>query len=424
MEAPQSLISAMHPIKDKRINAFDINAKYITEVKATTELTEALWRYAENFYEAAHLITEFILDEDDIAKLDTYFFVIAFLYRHCIELGLKAIGFQVIMTEEDRKIFVKDTKHNLSEILCTIKDKSDTQRLDKEIEWLEKYFADLSRIDRESDSFRYPFHIVKECDVTDFEMKYAVKRIFTDQIHIDLLKFANKFEAAFEIIKKWFSKDSTIATEWCDLKPIFIEEGGHYYAQSVVGYKFNRADFYPYSTAYLETANYLKWYMKHKTDEGEFNCPNSLFLPMCYLYRNCVELNLKTIWFEETGEEFQKKCKVMKKKKHSIEGMWNSIKPYALEGCQNTADEEYLEVIEDYCKQVHSLDTDASKFRYPMSKEMETYFAVDTKFDFVHVGDFFEELNNILGGIDGVLNHINEIKAEYRAEMMAEMEYY
>ena len=47
--------------------------------------------------------------------------------------------------------------------------------------------------------------------------------------------------------------------------------------------------------------------------------------------------------------------------------------------------------------------------------------------DFIHVGDFFEELNNILDGIDCQLSTINEYKAEmeaeYRAEMMADMDW-
>lgn len=65
---------------------------------APVELEETLFKYAENFFEAAHMITEFILyaEHPDIGKLDMYFFPITFLYRHCIELGLKAIGFQYI----------------------------------------------------------------------------------------------------------------------------------------------------------------------------------------------------------------------------------------------------------------------------------------------------------------------------------------
>lgn len=143
---------------------------------------------------------------------------------------------------------------------------------------------------------------------------------------------------------------------------------------------------------------------------------------MCYLYRNCVELSLKAIWFEDIGEDFQIKCKFMLDKKHSISGMWKKIKPYVLEYSKGTEEPEYIEVIEDYCEQVHKIDSDANKFRYPMTNTMQAYFGQNKRFDFVNMGDFFEALNNILDGIDSELSYINDAKAEMETEYRAEME--
>lgn len=422
LEAPNILISTIMPMYGKKIDMFDKHSKYIVKILAPTDLSETLFNYAECFFEAAHKITEFILDSDrpDIGKLDTYIFSITFLYRHCIELGLKAIGFQFIRDKNDRKEFVKQTRHNLSTILSVLMENNFSLRSEEELEWLKKYFASLSQMDRESDSFRYPFHIVWKSN----ECRFIIKKIFDEQTHIDLIKFANKFEAAYEIIEKWYRKDSEGAVEWKEVTPIFIETGGYYYAQSVVGYKYNRAEFYPYTKAYLETANYLKWYMKKETDLGNVVYKEHLFLPMCYLYRNCVELSLKTIWFEEIGEDFQVKCKCMVDNKHSIAGMWKKIKPYVLEYTKETDDPNYIEVIEDYCMQVHTFDGDANKFRYPMSNSMQEYFAHNKRFDFIETGNFFEALNNILDGIDSEFNYMNEARAEMEAEMMSNIDYF
>ena len=115
-------------------------------------------------------------------------------------------------------------------------------------------------------------------------------------------------------------------------------------------------------------------------------------------------------------------------KKHSIEGIWKKLKPYLLKYSKGTDKLEYIEVIEDYCLQVHKLDSDANKFRYPMTNTMQVYFPQNKRFDFVHVGNFFEALNNILDEIDSELNYRNEIEAEmeaeYRAEMTAEQDHY
>ena len=108
--------------------------------------------------------------------------------------------------------------------------------------------------------------------------------------------------------------------------------------------------------------------------------------------------------------------------------MWKRIKPYVMQGVNVTDDVEYIDVIEDYCMQVHTFDSDANKFRYPMSNNMQVYFSNNKRFDFVETGDFFEALNNILDGIDSQLNCMNEaraeMEAEYYSEMMSNMDFY
>ena len=183
MESPYILISTISPENGKKIDAVNKHSKYIAKVLAPTDLSETLFDYAEYFFEAAHKITEFILysEHPDIGKLDTYFFSIAFLYRHCMELGLKAIGFQIIQDRDGRKEFIKDTRHNLSVILSVIEGMNYSTRPEEEMEWLRKYFADLSQKDRESDSFRYPFHIVWESGDWECEGRFVIKKIFDEQ---------------------------------------------------------------------------------------------------------------------------------------------------------------------------------------------------------------------------------------------------
>ena len=87
--------------------------------------------------------------------------------------------------------------------------------------------------------------------------------------------------------------------------------------------------------------------------------------------RNCVELGLKAIWFEETGESFRNRCKVLLDRKHCIEGMWKNIEPFVLEYAENEDDKEHPCIVGKYCIQIHRIDTDARKFRYPVTKKME-----------------------------------------------------
>ena len=69
------------------------------------------------FYKAAHIIASYLLETNNtnIAQLDTYFFSLAFLYRHSIELILKALAFRNISANEKRAAFAKDTYHDFWE---------------------------------------------------------------------------------------------------------------------------------------------------------------------------------------------------------------------------------------------------------------------------------------------------------------------
>ena len=56
-----------------------------------------------------------------------------------------------------------------------------------------------------------------------------------------------------------------------------------------------------------------------------------------------------------------------------------------------------------------------------MANTMQVYFSQNKRFDFMHMGDFFEALNNILDEIDSEFNYVNEMKAEMEAEYYSEL---
>lgn len=116
IDAPMSLTSDILPRKGVKLTDYDRCSRYLIRIRAQGSLETKLYEYAERFYDAAHYITDFVLNEKhpDIAKLDTFFFPIAFLYRHCIELVLKAVGFKYIHSDTERLQFINSTRHDFS----------------------------------------------------------------------------------------------------------------------------------------------------------------------------------------------------------------------------------------------------------------------------------------------------------------------
>lgn len=412
---------------DKNRRLTDLNSSYRIKLARPVDLVISFYEYSCNFYKAAHTIASYLLETDNtnIAQLDTYFFSLAFLYRHSIELILKALAFRNIPANEKRAAFAKDTCHDLGKILDELLKLETGMRNQREIDWLKNYFADISKIDKESDSFRYPFHIHRTLADLFSGPKYSLKRVFKEQIHIDLCKFANKFEAAYEILILWYLRDTKPAEKWKELKSVFIETGGSYYGQAVVGYGYRRQDFYPYVNAYVDTAGYLRACMIKFYAASDVMSAVDLFMPMCYLYRNSVELVLKASWFEEVREDFQLRCKILYTKKHKIVGLWHKLRDWIKQYFgEETEDANYFDEIEACCNTLHEFDIDASIFRYPCNKDMQSYFKKDVTLDFMNVAEFMESLIHSIDNIDSELSYrndyIDEAEAEYESEMMSQ----
>lgn len=136
----------------------------------------------------------------------TPIFSLVYLYRHSLELILKVIAFKFITNE---KAFIKDTFHNLGEILKVIKPhiENEISNDSDAFEWIKEYFDDIGIIDKESDAFRYPFKIVTEKDEWGIETKsYGIRDVFEEQTPVDLVKFANKMEIVYDILDSYYNE--------------------------------------------------------------------------------------------------------------------------------------------------------------------------------------------------------------------------
>lgn len=316
--------------------------------------------YAQNFYHAAkyvinHLATT-VADRHDIAKLDLWYYAMVYLYRHSLELLLKACIFQTITSNTERKAVIGKIRHDLKqafEKLIEVKGlKIDNN---KNADWLMKYLIDISQFDRESDRFRYPFG-------NNFSAS------FEQQTHISLEATYENMNKAYAIIKKIYDTGTFGEDEYKAFDSQLIIESGSYYQMSVVGYEDYKQSFTPHFRSFKEVGHFLKIVVF--TEEA------NLFMPMCYLYRNAVELGLKRLIFENSHIEISAALKIIRTKKHSILGLWNKIVD---EIKRYTPDNDTS--LKDVCldiKRFHDLDPNSDLFRYPCNKKMEPYFMKKT----------------------------------------------
>ena len=190
-------------------------------------LANDFYKYAEDFFNAAesviHYLGEEAAERRDIAKLDLWYFAMVYLYRQSIELLLKANIFKVVISENDRKKIIGNVRHDLKQgydKLLELKDLEETDNANAN--WLWKYLADISRIDKESDMFRYPF-------------SNNLNVLFNKQTNISLVATHDNMNKAYNILSELYKTGHFTEQAYEAYSPQLIIEGGHYYQQSVVG---------------------------------------------------------------------------------------------------------------------------------------------------------------------------------------------
>ena len=380
----------------------DTSSKCIITFSNSGQLDKDFYKYACDFYEAAeyiiHYLGEDAAQKHDIAKLDLWYFPMVYLYRHSLELLLKAIIFQTITDKNDRINIVEEIRHNLLQAFQKIIEiKSLTIDGNANAQWLKNFLSDISQLDSESDMFRYPFG-------NQFRI------LFERQTNISLKATHDNMNKAYNIVKELFSTGMFSEQIYEAYEPKLIIKGDHYYQQSVVGYKYSQYSFYPYFSSYNEVGVFLK---KTIVEENKSN----LFMPTCYLYRNAIELCLKKMIAEDSHIDNDKALKIIRKKKHSVQGLWNSIVEEIKMHVNSSDRDSTLEDLEQYIQTFHNLDNRSDLFRYPCNTKLESYFLTATPFDIENVTSCFEEFCTTLDSIDDMLIAVKEVEEEIKAEM-------
>jgi hypothetical protein len=363
------------------------NAK-IVELFNTENLPFEFAEYASKFISAGNVLGNHVVAIKSHGIRDTWLFPIVYLYRQSLELLIKAIAFKYIVGKEERLEFLSRVNHNLADAFEEVRINIVSENLTSidEVQWLSLYLNDISTRDRESDMFRYPFST-------------NMKKFFDKQLHVNLRMLCENMNVAYTILNNIFLHRST-PVDIAMREPVLLPTGGAYYDTSIIGWQFqNNNDFYPYVNGYMESANHLFVALQENK--------NHLFLPMCYLYRNGIELALKRILIEGCN---------LQANKHGVISIWNKIRDEIQSIANTTNEDTTLLNVDKYIDKLSQLDSCSSTFRYPTNRHLGVHFKKKKKLDANNVSDRFNELFNFLDSVDTMIS----VKKEAEAEMYSQ----
>ena len=137
---------------------YDINNNnYLVHIDWSKNSKKDYQKLSQDFFECGYKICEKIVDSGhDNIKSDMWFFPTMYLFRHGMELGLKALICGAISEKRKIQQIFLDCKHDLYMLFDAYERETAILLTEEEYGWMKKYLHSLEEVDAKSDLFRFP----------------------------------------------------------------------------------------------------------------------------------------------------------------------------------------------------------------------------------------------------------------------------
>lgn len=387
------------------------NDKYKVRIKWSHIYFEDYKKMAYDFYICGYsTFCEVINSGHDNIKSDMWFLAGIFLLRQSIELGFKALICRVCKKNSDIQMTFEECCHDLSALFREYRNNTEEEYLsDEEREWLELYINSLENVDEKSDMFRFPFE-------DKFLKQYRDK--FLDNVEV-----ANNMLQAFSLVKKCIEKGNVTKEDKFDnrLSPEFFVFANHGIGNCYLWQRVSDEGFHVKIKGYQDVADFI-------FNNIEINIDNKVY-PLMFMLRNTLELCLKRLFYSRVDNGVPLHVFRAKRKSHLVKkDLWKNVKPVIMRYANTQGNDiDVINNVEKMIEVVNSLDKNGDNFRYPTSYSLE-YRIDNVVLDLKNVYKYLRAISNFLDGCDSMLDAVveyqDEMRAEYEADMRANMDWY
>lgn len=141
---------------------------------------------------------------------------------------------------------------------------------------------------------------------------------------------------------------------------------------------------------------------------------NTYTSPICFLYRQYLELEMKSLYVQYSEASRDDKKKAINDIRHDLLKLWRQVKPVIVQCASSDSDKRAIAVVEDYIKQFHEQDKTSFTFRYPITKNLEKIHERRRLINLQDLRDRMNELYSFFIGCEGALSAWSDnVRATY-----------
>lgn len=197
---------------------------------------------------------------------------------------------------------------------------------------------------------------------------------------------------------KWVKKE----------KKLFVDTG-NYNEWAHFGWGDIKEQFYGYMEGYKRSADILIY---DAIQSKNIAVIDTVIYPVCFLYRQYLELVMKNILIYYTEEDA---VTGIKSGQHNLMKLWGLIEPYMKIEASNG---ELMDIsnAKSYIEQFDKMDRSSFTFRYPINKDLRGILPGEKRINLVNLKEGMEELYNFFSGVEGKLDSVKQWKADVDCE--------
>jgi hypothetical protein len=128
--------------------------------------------------------------------------------------------------------------------------------------------------------------------------------------------------------------------------------------------------------------------------------------PICFLYRQYLELSLKDMYLYYSAQSDDEKASFLRKTNHSLLNVWeNNVAPMISPLMTHQPQIDEFNLVAGYIKDFQSLDADSYIFRYPINKkERKLYHTTPMKLNIIGLMRKMDKIEHFLSFVSTMLD--------------------
>jgi hypothetical protein len=166
--------------------------------------------------------------------------------------------------------------------------------------------------------------------------------------------------------------------------------------------------FYMYADNYYNAAfQLLEDTKNNRYSENYQPCQNidSIIYPICFLYRQFVELTLKWLYLKYASLDDEGRKEYLKHANHDVIQCWRDLKPFLEKKLSIVKCDCTIDAIEHYINEWNQFDEDSFKMRYPCNKEKESFSLAGSKLDVITLKERMSSFHDSINYVDGCIEN-------------------